>query len=574
MSLITLKNDDNSKAYSWRNYFREPIEIEPKSSISVVMAVVKPSQNIDMEDNEAFYWTMGSTTLLNPVQIGRVNVGIENWVPTVLADAIKDDLNTITGQPAFCNDGEGFGWDCYLAAVDDKFTFSLTENPLPLEAPIPLWSALDATYITMAVGVGANDYTRIRRTAVVAPTIVEMSYGAIWAEGVCPRNAGHILFKPTPIAGAVIARDMRFALGATYSTSSGNEISYFTSPAGQATGAVFGHIGLRFDAGALGSALVQPYINTGTLEVGIEADKGVAYQTIAGTTPVFCIEWITPYSMKVKYSLNYDPAVPANDFLNAVWVDMYDMTADPAGRQQFPTYLDNLSPMVQIRGANQQVEVRGTLSNDDDECGNWDWVAEGMARTDVRLGFAAGIPEGTDAFVGAYPNCFLNKEIKILGDTIEVGFTNADRTEWEYGLTVDVEDTEFLKRIGFADPIIELVNDNATYQDYSLVADNDPIIANYIPTLHIQLTNLAVKSKNGIVSNNVKDIAVIPTFDEEPSDNTLRFLAPYENRVNLNNLEKLNLNELDILITTDENTPATFLGHHSAVVLKIHKGEV
>lgn len=570
MSLITLKNDDNSKPYSWRCFFREPIEIEPKSSISVVSAVVKPSQNIDMEDNEVFYWTMGENTILNPVQTGRVNVGVESWVPEDLAEAITDDLNSISGQPAFLNQG----WDCFISDVDEKFTFSSTQNTLPLEAPIPLWTGLNATYITMAVGVGVNDYTRIRRTPAGAPTIVEMSYGASWAEGICPRNAGHIIYKPTPIGGGVIARDMRFGLGATYSTSSGSEISYFTSPAGQASGANFGLIGLRFDAGALGSALVQPYINIGSLEVGIETNKGVAFQTVAGTDPVFCIEWTTPYSMKVKYSLNYDPAVPANDFLNAVWVDMYDMATDPVGVIQFPTYLDNLSPMVQIRGAGQQVEVRGTLSDTINEAGNWDWVAEGMARADPRLSYEFDVDEGTDAFVGAYPNCFLNKRIKILGDTLEEGFSDADRVEWQFGLSQPLEITEFFKRIGYANPIITLVNDDATYQSSSMEADNLPIVANYIPTIHIQLTNLAVKSKNGIVANNVKDIAVIPMFDEVADDNTLRYIAPYENRININNLEKLNLNELDILITTDENTPATFLSHHSTVVVKIHKGEV
>ena len=570
MSLITLKNDDNSKAYSWRNYFREPIEIEPKSSISVVSAIVKPSQNIDMEDNEAFYWTIGSTTLLNPVQTGLVNIGIENWSPNDLAEAIKDDLNSITGQPVCCGVFPD-GWDCYLSAVDEKFTFSLEEQPLPLELPIQqTWTGVpNAWYNAFTLGAGANTYTSIRRTALGLPAPAEASCGANWAEGVCPRNAGHILFKPTPIGGGLIDRNMKFALGATYSIATGSQINYFTSPDGQASNAPFGSIGIRFDNG-VGSAIAQPYINIGSLETGIETNKGVAYQTLVGTDPVFCIEWTTPYSMKVKYSLNYDPAVPANDFLNAVWVEMYDMATDPIGVMQFPTYLDNFSPMVQMRGANTQVEVRGTLNN---EAGNWDWVAENMARTDERLQYKFDIPT-TDVFVGAYPNCFLNKEIKILGDTLEVGFTNADRTEWEYGLTQQVVITEFLKRIGFDDPIIELVNDNATFKSYSLQANNDFKVANYIPTLHIQLTNLAVKSKNGIVSNNVKDIAVIPMFNEVADDNTLRYVAPYENRVNLNNLEKLNLNELDILITTDENTPATFLNHHSAVVVKIHKGEV
>lgn len=572
MSLITLKNNDTSKPYSWRNYFTEPIEIEPKSSVSVVSAVVKTSKTLDMEDNETYYWTMGSTTELNPVYIGKLTG--EVFTPDEIADDVSIDLRGRGGQPAYNDDGiaPDESWECFTDS-DKKFVFSAKQTPTPPEQPSEAWTDLPNAYFSTAIGAGANDYTRIRRTAIVAPTPVEMTVGASWSEGVCPRNGGHIIFKPTPIGGGAIPRTHKYALGATYQTAIGSELGYFTSPAGQASGASFGSVGIRFDNGALGSALVQPYVNGGNLEVGNEVDVGVAYQTVAGTNPVFCIEWVSPYSLLIKYSLNYDPTVPATDFLNANWITMYDMRADPVGVIQLPTYLDNLSPMVLIRGAGEQVEVRGTLTTSIVESGKWDWVAEGYARTDAKLRRRMNVPT-TDVFVGAYPNIFLNKELKILGDTIAVGFTNADRTEWENGLNVDIIQTEFLKLLGFTPPIIELVNDDATYQSSSVVADNLPSTTNIIPTLHIQLTNLAIKSKNGVVANNVKDIAIIPLFDETPDDDNLSYQAPYENRVNLNNLDKLTLNELDILITGDNNIPADFLTHHSLVVLKIHKGEV
>ena len=527
-----------------------------------------------MEDNETYYWTMGSTTELNPVYIGRLDLGQEVFTPDEIADDVSQDLRGIGGQPAYNDDGiiPNESWECFTD-TDGKFVFSAKQTPVPPEQPSEAWTGLPNAYFTTAIGAGANDYTRIRRTGLLAPTPAEMSVGASWSEGVCPRNGGHIIFKPTPIGGGAIPRTHKYALGATYQTAIGSEITYFTSPAGQASGASFGSVGIRLDNGALGSALAQPYVNGGNLEVGNEVDVGVAYQTVAGTNPVFCIEWVSPYSLLIKYSLNYDPTVPATDFLNANWITMYDMRADPVGVIQLPTYLDNLSPMVLIRGAGEQVEVRGTLTTSIEEAGKWDWVAEGYARTNAKLRRRMNVPT-TDVFVGAYPNIFLNKEIKILGDTIEVGFTNADRAEWENGLNVNVIDTEFLKLLGFTPPIIELVNDDATYQSSSLTANNLPTTSNTIPTLHIQMTSLAIKSKNGIVSNNVKDIAVIPLFDETGNDDILRFIAPYENRINLNNLEKLTLNELDILITTDENEPADFLTHHSAIVVKIHKGEV
>jgi hypothetical protein len=574
MSLITLKNDDNSKPYSWRNYFREPIEIEPKSSISLVSAVVKTSKDFDMEDSETFYWTMGSTTELNPVYQGRLDLGIDTFTAEQLANDVTDDLLTIGGQALFNNDGfaPNESWSLKLNN-DQKFVFSAKQNPVPDELPSQAWTGIPNAYFTSAIGAGANDYTRIRRTGLLAPTTAEQSVGASWSQGICPRNGGHIIFKPTPLGGGGIPRGHKYALGSTNPTAVGSEISYFTSPAGQASGASFGQIGIHLQPGAGGSALAQPYFNDGDLEVGNEINVGASYQTIVGTNPVFCIEWVSPYSMLIKYSLNYDPTNPGTDFLNANWVTMYDMRADPAGVIQIPTYLDNHSPMVQIVSLNEQVEVRGTLTTTIDQSGKWDWVAEGYGRDDPKLRSRMNIPT-TDDFVGVYPNVFLKKDVKILGDTKEVGFTDADRVEWENGFSVPLTSTEFSKLLGFTPPIITLVNTDPTYREYQAVGNNKPSVNNKIPTLHIQMTNLAIKSKNGVVSNNVKDVSIIPLFDDDDEDDVLRYIAPYENRINLNNLEKLNLNELDILITGDGNQPADFLTHHTCLVVKVHKGEV
>ena len=97
-----------------------------------------------------------------------------------------------------------------------------------------------------------------------------------------------------------------------------------------------------------------------------------------------------------------------------------------------------------------------------------------------------------------------------------------------------------------------------------------------LPTLHIQLTNFGIESKNGVesVSNNVKDVAVIPlfSFNDDSDDTQLYFESQYENRINLNNLQELTLNQIDCMLTTDDNTPAKFLLNYSTIILKLHKG--
>jgi hypothetical protein len=528
-----------------------------------------------MSGNEFFYFRMGESTELNPVQICQLDPNIEVYTKQELVDSIELQLYGKSGQPTFCNNNNNIlsnlGWKCGIGALDSKIKFQLNANALPQELPTGAWTDLPNAYFNVAIGASAADYTRIRRTGVGAPTPAEMSCGASWSEGICPRNGGHMIFKPSE-SGGVYPRDQKFALGATYRTVSGSQLNYFQTPVGQTNGASFGTIGIQMVAGALGSALAQPYINNENFEEGDETDVGTPYQTVAGTPVAFCIEWIDPYSMLIKYSLDYDPNVPATDFENATWVTMFDGRDDGGVKLQFPTYIDNFSPMILIRGINQQVFVRGTLSTTEIEAGKWDWLALGYDRDDDVFSRLVDEDEEGDVFVGAYPNIYLNKKIEILGDTI--GLDEATADQWALGIIGDLEPTEFSKRIGFTAPIIELLNEDEDYDNYSVIADNTLVISNYIPTMHIQLTNLGIKSKNGVVSNNVKDIAVIPLFDTTPDDNSYHYIAPYENKINLNNLEKLTINELDILITSDENIPATFLTDHSSVVVKIHKGEV
>ena len=302
--------------------------------------------------------------------------------------------------------------------------------------------------------------------------------------------------------------------------------------------------------------------------------KGAIYQTVpANPNLTFSFEWNGPYSVLIKYSTNYDPAVPANDYANAVWTTMYDMSADGGTVKSLPTFQDNLCPMIYARDVNTVVDIRATAIQNGDSCGQYDWVGEGWARSADVFDVKTDFPLGTDALAGVYPNQFLNKTIKYLVDTDDPAFDNADAQEWEEGMTTGLKSTRIGKILGFTPDVIELTPD-ATFQNAEVEADGILVIGNHLPQLHIQLTNFGIESKNGIVSNNVKDIAVIPLFSENnnPDSSQLYSEAQYENKINLNNLEELTVNQLDVLITTDNNLQANFLDNDTSVVIKLHKG--
>jgi len=82
MSLITLKNDSSQPPYNFRNYFRDPIILPPKSSVSLSSAVVYKGEELDTEDNEFLSVMIGDfDSELNPVY--PVFLDESSWTPPV-----------------------------------------------------------------------------------------------------------------------------------------------------------------------------------------------------------------------------------------------------------------------------------------------------------------------------------------------------------------------------------------------------------------------------------------------------------------------------------------------------------
>ena len=129
-------------------------------------------------------------------------------------------------------------------------------------------------------------------------------------------------------------------------------------------------------------------------------------------------------------------------------------------------------------------------------------------------------------------------------------------------------DTEMGYVLGFNNPnnlsddVIN-VNDGTTLTAYRKEAEFDLSVPENQLTLHVQLPNLPIISQNGVVSSVNKTIYVVDTLCIDhvvPGDATSGTSlycdkAPYPIWIDINNLETIELNKIDVLITKDDNTP-------------------
>lgn len=576
MSLITLKNDNNQKPWNWRNYFREPLIIPPKSSISLQNAVINQSADLDLEDNEYMFWRVGNN-VLNPTYRGTTDLSVELWNAVDLAGDIKDEINSHSGQPAFMNNAlnSSEGFDCFYNQNTKKFTITANQNPLPAESECPQLNPGALGYWLAQ----ANDGTwaTFQRSQNVAGGQLpgNITTGGLWGEAVIPRNGGHIIFQPSlnPATGQY---PQQTQFGISSSNQQQSEIGYFTSNPGPTPPFATAYFEIYGPGIPQQQNRCQVKVNMGALEDDFDVvvkSQGVL-QLDPNNTYSFAIEWVSPYSVSFKYSTDYDPTNQATDWTGATWTEMYNMTADPAGVVQIPTFQDNFCPIMYSYLRNVSIKVRGNFHTDIAKMGLWSWIEEGFQRGDLNFECGVGINVGNDSLVGTYPNIYIRKDITFISDTYDSGWTNAEAQEWENGLSTGLVDTEWGKILGYAGDTFTLTNDDATYKSYNKASDNAIILNKSLPTLHIQLTNFGIESKNGIVANNVKDVAVIPLWNpnDDSDDTQLYYESQYENRINLNNLQEITLNQIDCMLTTDDNTPAKFLDNFTTIILKIHKG--
>ena len=90
--------------------------------------------------------------------------------------------------------------------------------------------------------------------------------------------------------------------------------------------------------------------------------------------------------------------------------------------------------------------------------------------------------------------------------------------------------------------------------------------------VHIQITNLPIRSWNGTISNLCKDIAVCFLNRESDAITTTGYVeyeAPYPVEIALNNKQTITLQSMDVLITYDNNKPVQNLTGVTEIVLQL-----
>ena len=106
-----------------------------------------------------------------------------------------------------------------------------------------------------------------------------------------------------------------------------------------------------------------------------------------------------------------------------------------------------------------------------------------------------------------------------------------------------------------------------------LLAVADVSIGSQAFSNHIQLSNLPIISQNGVVSSINKTIYVCDSLCIDSTHDTSSFRyycdkAPYPLWIDLNNLETIELNKIDVFISTDENTPQKSLTGNTQLVIQ------
>lgn len=138
-------------------------------------------------------------------------------------------------------------------------------------------------------------------------------------------------------------------------------------------------------------------------------------------------------------------------------------------------------------------------------------------------------------------------------DNLELGYT--------LGFNEQTDNTDLLT----------LQDLNATTKQ--LLATADISIGSQAFSNHIQLSNLPIISQNGVVSSINKTIYVCDSLCIDSTHDTSSFRyycdkAPYPLWIDLNNLETIELNKIDVYISTDENTPQKALTGNTQLVIQ------
>jgi hypothetical protein len=145
--------------------------------------------------------------------------------------------------------------------------------------------------------------------------------------------------------------------------------------------------------------------------------------------------------------------------------------------------------------------------------------------------------------------------------------------ETEVGLSLGYND------IGSSQEVLDLEQDSTLLTSlYTLVGVTTVQPTSNSSTNHFQLTNLPIKSQNGVVSSVSKTIYVANTLcvTKTQDEGTYRFFCDrttFPIWIDLNNLETIELNKIDVLVTTDDNIEQRNLKGTTELVIMFRQKE-
>lgn len=371
---------------------------------------------------------------------------------------------------------------------------------------------------------------------------------------------------------------------------------------------------------------IQAEVNTGSLinpqysQVGVPvllASVGGAFPEVGANPPAqttYKWRWETPYAPSLYVCKDYDETT--GDSAGNSWTLIYnfatgtDNLGNVSNGYACPSWFGDLNLNIWNTYNTFDFKVRGNfdpqksydnylfnfpISKNIDQVLGENFITEQTGLIKTGLGFYTGTIENFNALGYQEKNIRLCIGKNTNGTDLDnfrnnITFKNINNppnipdTEYVYPLDyfsnkfrIDEPRTSIGYSLGFGNqPQIVITTQAGATQFINYLLSAPQVIqgSRNVNSVHIQLTNLPIQSMNSMIQSQVKDIAIVPCYnetkvDEDTANNTFVFYHQVgeKNWIDVNNIQTLNLSRLDVLLTYDNNTPAENIRDDSEVLI-------
>ena len=306
----------------------------------------------------------------------------------------------------------------------------------------------------------------------------------------------------------------------------------------------------------------------------------------------FRFRWTTPYCMCVEGSTNFNQNTNIGD-----WFMLYDMAtgdipggAGTATRMFVPSWYGDMALCCYSQNRNRfnaygNFDVRRGYSGALGQFPDYELMMSktGSYGGDPIVGSATRwfkIIKSVEMLPGQVPEVFsaagyAEKQIFLVGNALINTPTSIDKfKKWKPAyvvqprFTLGQPDTTLGVLMGMiaggADGVFEVPPDVAgVYDEYGVIGIVGVSEDDIQQSIHIQLTDLPIQSRNGVSSQQVADIAVVHNWGDGGTSVGAKLVYQHysneKNWVDLNNIGEMTLNRLRVYCSYDNNQPAVGL---------------